>query len=676
MPRKKREVKLLTLDTETYGLEGELKRIAIYDGVSVTYGYTFDDILPEIESYYDDGYMPHIYIHNLDFDLRKIPNIFERGNVTWSRTKLIGNRFARVQCKKYILHDSFKILPFSLDKLSKDFKLEHAKMDLWAAVQEAYPGEYKDKGDFFNRCSPDDPIYLEYLGYDVISLYELIEKLVEISTIPFDDFVKCLSTASMSKYVLKNGYDGELFGEPEKTDFEYLTECKAWGSDKQLRYTDKKYIELEYLMRYGFYGGRTEVFTPYAKPRGGEIVAYHFDVNSEYPAVMSLEKTLGGTRIGKHFPVGYPTFEDNEEFIKNDFENWLEFERGLGFISCDVYVPKQDIPPLPVKMGKLAFVCGHITGCWTYTELAYAIRNCGVKILKYHYQIHFKHTHPVFFNFVQKFYKLKDEGKRTGNDSLTFFAKLMLNTAYGWTCLRRDDKTALRDIKDREKYIDNEQYITENDELGYVEIWDIVKSDSIQVQIGAYVTSYARILLLDALRTQAARGTVYYCDTDSIVCEKPLPPEMCDKYELGLWDCEAELVSGVFIQPKVYTERTKDDHITKKWKGMTKARQKELDEQFYMDVFRLEAIGERTTFRVESDIKRLPSLHVAQKRGIDPNVFNIINKDIHIGKIKKRVFDYEKNTTEPHYFASLDEFNAFSFDGFVNPPDGKNLFGG
>ena len=41
MPRKKRVNKLFTLDTETYGLGGELKRIAVYDGKRVHYGYKY-----------------------------------------------------------------------------------------------------------------------------------------------------------------------------------------------------------------------------------------------------------------------------------------------------------------------------------------------------------------------------------------------------------------------------------------------------------------------------------------------------------------------------------------------------------------------------------------------------------------------------------------------------------
>ena len=206
MPRKKRDTKIITLDTETIGLDGALKRIAIYDGSKVHYGYTFADIEPILDFYYEQGYFPEIYIHNADFDLRKLPEIFRRGNVLWNTTKKISNKYARLTCKHYTIHDSFKIFPSSLASISKDFDLEHGKLDLWDAVQKRYPGQYTDHVDFLNRCDKDNPLYLEYLGYDVIALYEALEKIMEIAKLEPHEFIKIMSTASLSRYLFKNGY--------------------------------------------------------------------------------------------------------------------------------------------------------------------------------------------------------------------------------------------------------------------------------------------------------------------------------------------------------------------------------------------------------------------------------------------------------------------------------------
>lgn len=677
---KKRPVKILTLDTETIGLDGALKRIAIYDGQTVTDGYIFRDIEHIIEKYYSMGFMPHVYIHNADFDLRKTPEVFERGNVVWSMTKKIGGKFAKVTCKHYIIHDSYKILPKSLEKLSEDFELEHGKLDLWEEVKQTYPGQYTDKVDFFIRCDKDDPVYVKYLHYDVISLYELLEKLCEVAKLDQEELIHILSTASLSRYLFKNGYGPDVkFVDPVsgRSDFDILTVNKSWGSTKQMKENNISYLECEYVMRSGFYGGRTEVFTMECAPgKPGEIMAFHYDVNSLYPSVM----------IDNEFPYGYPEFIENEIIIKHDWERWLKYHRGLGFITADVFVPQQEIPPLPARMGKLVFVCGHISGTWTYKELEYAVKNCGVQITKFHYMVHFHKTYKIFHNFVKCFYEMKNQGKKDGNESLTSFAKLILNTAYGWTVLRRDDKTAFRDIKDLEKWKDKPAFKYVNEEMGYFEIQDQVHADTIQVQVGAYVTSYARLVLLDALRKQAEKGTVYYCDTDSIVCSEPLPPEMIDKYELGKWDLEAELYSGLFLQPKVYTENKKltqkqidkglSESHTIKFKGVSRKRQAELNSRFYGQIYDLMKQETYTELPIEHGSERLPSLSVAFKNHKDPNQLQIVDKKIKIGTKQKRKFDMKNNVSEPWFMSSLEEFESFTFAAIPNPPDGPNMFGG
>ena len=119
MAKKSRPVKLITLDTETYnGLIGGLKRIAIYDGTNITYGYTFPDIEPKLLEYYNKGFAVHIYIHNLEFDLRKIPQLLDSARVVWEKSFIINGKLATLSCKNYTVHDSFKILPKSLKSLS------------------------------------------------------------------------------------------------------------------------------------------------------------------------------------------------------------------------------------------------------------------------------------------------------------------------------------------------------------------------------------------------------------------------------------------------------------------------------------------------------------------------------------------------------------------------------
>lgn len=623
------------------------------------YGYNFEDVEWQIVQYWEAGFHPHVYIHNMDFDLRKIPSVFRKGNVLWNTTKKINNKYVRLDCEKYTFHDSIKLLPMSLAKLSYDFNVEHGKLDLWEAVQETYPGEYEDHVDFLIRCDQDDDLYLRYLGYDVISLYEVLQKLMAIAKLETKQFVRILTTASLSRYLFKNGYGGEVFKDPgsTKTDYEILTYNKSWASTKKMKNSNITYLECENKIREGFYGGRTEVFKPICA--GG----YHYDVNSLYPSQC----------LDNYYPVGYPEYLCGFDECNLLWHKWLRNRQGLGFIKADVYVPPQNIPPLPSKIGKLAFLTGYITGTWTYVELLYAVEKCGVEIQHIHEMIHFKRVYKVFHNYVGCFYKLKEKASIEGNDSLRAFAKLILNVAYGWTVLNRYDKTACKDISLYEKWFDKdpECILYSNEDLGMFEIEDFVRSDSVQAQVGAYVTSYARLVLLDALRNQEKEGEVYYCDTDSLVCDTPLPDSMVHSSKIGLWDLEGVVDSAIFLQPKVYTECVNGkDHI--KFKGVTKSRQNSLGRSDYEEILHLLQSKRRGKLIIEEGRTSLPSLSVAQKNHLDPNVLNEIDKSIILGNKQKRDIDYAGNTSRPWHMGSLDEFVRFSFSR-INPPDGPEL---
>jgi hypothetical protein len=635
--RKKKPIKLITLDTETYnGLIGSLKRIAIYDGKNVTYGYSFLDVEPILLEYEKQGFNVHVYIHNLEFDARKIPQLFEDNRIIWEKCFIINNKLATITTKKYIIHDSFKLLPMSLAKLSKDFGVEHGKMDLWDEVQKTYPNEYTDIVDFLDRCHVDDPVYLKYLGFDVISLYEIIEILLEVSGVPLDQFVKKISTASLSRYIFKTGYKGKEFKNPfgNKTDYERLCSYK-WHFD----------LETEEFIRCSYCGGRTEVFKPELISKG-----YHYDVNSLYPFVMLRE-----------YPIGKPTMYSIPEVAKEMFENWMNDHLGLGFVSCSVYIPEQHIPPLPVKMGKLVFPTGHVYGTFTYHELEYAIKNCGVVITEFREVCHFDQTYPIFKNFIETMYEIKEEGTRTHNEALRTFGKLLMNVGYGYTGMTRD-KTKLEPISKLEKYLaSGDPIVYINEELGYIEIPANVTSEYIQVQVASYVTSYARLILLDALKMAEKLGEVYYCDTDSIVCSEPLPDFMVDGVKLSMWDLESEPLKALYLKPKVYSE-VLENKTNIKFKGISKETQKNLTFDDYEMLLEELETKKNDYVLVEKNKLMMRSIMYLEKTGADLNSYEYRDKKMNIKTIEKRNMDYKNNFTSPLHFESEQAFETFSFN--------------
>lgn len=636
----KKKIKMLTLDTETYnGLKGGLKRIAIYDGKKVYYGYRFEDVEYILDNYSYMGYQLIVYIHNMEFDLRKIPEVFRKGNINWKQSLAINGKLAKLSCKNYSFMDSFKILPMSLSSLSKDMGVEHGKLNLWDEVQKMYPNEYKDVVDFLDRCHIDDELYLKYLGYDVMSLYEVLEVLMEISGLKLEEFSKCVSTSSLARYLFKKGYKGKPFKNPNNasTDYDFLT-CFNW----------KNNLELEEFLRESYCGGRTEVFIPRLEQEG-----YYNDVNSLYPFVMSKwgkeEKAL--------YPIGKGELTSGE-LAKEVFFNWRDNRLGLGFINALVYVPMQDIPPLPVKKGKLTFPCGEIYGTWTYEELEYAMSECGVELKEVYCVCHFKHTYPVFKRFIEEMYFLKEQATIEKNNAARTFAKLIYNTSYGYTGMKRDDKTTLL------PFDENELYRTKsyNEELGFMEVPTDVNAEYIQVQVASYVTSRARLVLLKGIKDIIARGgKVYYCDTDSIISDIPMSEEMYHESKLGFWDLECKPIKGLFLKPKVYSLVLEDNKEKVKFKGVSKETQKELDFHRYETLYQELLEGKKKQVIVEKNKTTLRSILYLQKTGKDLLSYETRDKVMNINSMEKRKIDYKNNQTEPYYFKSEKEFEEFSY---------------
>lgn len=635
----KRPVKILTLDTETYnGLLGELKRIAVYDGEKVYYGYTFEDVEKILLNYDLMGFNVHCYIHNIEFDARKIPDIFSKERIKWKNSLCINHKLATISCKKYVFHDSFKLLPMALKKLSESFDLEHGKLDLWEEVQKKYSGwHFKNIVDFLDNCSVQDPLYLEYLGYDVMSLYELIYKLIDLTGIQEYDFVKKVSTASISRHLFEHGFKGEFFKDENegKTDFDILCEFN-WEENQ----------EVEEFIRASYCGGRTEVFKPRLWEHG-----FHYDVNSLYPFVMSDGKAL--------YPVGKPLYYTDGEIAQKFYNEWKKDKVGLGFLYCKVFVPKQHIPPLPVKKGKLCFPCGEFDGVWTYEELDYSEQECGVKILEYYEVCHFEKTYPVFKRFIECFYQLKDKGKKEKNIALTTFAKLIMNVGYGYTGMRRDDKTALDSI---EKITDYDNISNICEDLGFIEIPNEVHSKYIQVQVASYVTSRARLVLLKGLKhIEKKGGNVYYCDTDSIVSDVPMDASFIDKYKLGYWDCEADNISNaIFLKPKVYAEVIGGE-VNKKFKGVSRDTVKDYDFEYYKMLYKLFEEKKEDEIVVEKNKLVMRSIMYMHKKNLDYDYVEYRDKKMNLKNKDKRLMNYEKNYTEPLFFKSIEDFDSFDF---------------
>src|SRR4029077_11732504 len=93
------------------------------------------------------------------------------------------------------------------------------------------------------------------------------------------------------------------------------------------------------------------------------------------------------------------------------------------------------------------------------------------------------------------------------------------------------------------------------------------ETHNINISIAAAVTAYARIYMSQFKNNP--NYNLYYSDTDSIYIESPLDDALVSSIELGKMKLEGIYDEVIFIAPKVYCLKNKNESIIK-IKGLTK----------------------------------------------------------------------------------------------------------
>ena len=287
------------------------------------------------------------------------------------------------------------------------------------------------------------------------------------------------------------------------------------------------YVSREDDMRKAYYGGRTEIF----KLRGENL--NYYDVNSLYPYVMR----------NKPMPVGLPV------------KNYCMKVEDFGIAYCEITTPKNiDIPLLPHRVkGKLLFPKGHFYGWYCTPELQKA-KQLGYEI-KIFYGYEFKQEF-IFTDFIDCFYKIKQNSKAGSVEYIN--AKLQMNSLYGKFGQRREKEQIVMFPKD---VIGLEPLEFFGETPFYVEK-KYSKAKHILPAVAAFVTSYSRLVLYEYFEKAVKKGgTLYYCDTDSLVTDV----EMDCGNKLGEIKDEIPegIVEGIFLSPKMYGIKTKKGEFIK-----------------------------------------------------------------------------------------------------------------
>lgn len=290
------------------------------------------------------------------------------------------------------------------------------------------------------------------------------------------------------------------------------------------------------FVRQAYFGGRVEVFK-----REGTGLRY-YDINSSYPAAML-----------KPLPSGPCTLWEGEPPDKLTGSQ-------TGFVEADINLPDMAYPPLPVRNeGKLMFPVGKLRGIWSWEEVKRVRPYVERWGRSYWYE-----SSPLIASFVRALYQYRDKSREDFDEGMATIAKWLMNGLYGKFGMNRDRTRLI--VAGQEEIPEGAWPADGTPESAIWYCTQTIDQPYIIPQIAATVTAYSRCMLLDwILEAERLGGTVYYCDTDSIVTDVVMPTST----ELGMLKQEyGDNLTGRFVGPKMYALLDGDEaHIKAKGFG-------------------------------------------------------------------------------------------------------------
>jgi len=399
----------------------------------------------------------------------------------------------------------------------------------------------------------------------------------------------------------------------------YIWECQ-WKSQKsqckdvccQTWYNDS--LANIIIDREMFFGGRVEVFSPYACATEKDSIEYH-DVCSLYPTVCAHD-TL---------PIGFPQRIFGPEADCN--RHMLKEEGWFGFIRCQVKPPQNDLIGLLCTKNdgeRLTFDLKMKTGVF-FTKELYLAMQYGYQVLQVYEVLHWpleSRSNNYFKGYMSFFLRQKQESegwKKAGasneqpteeeketiinelyqlngnigkmrpekvriNPVMRQLAKLYLNCLWG-KFGQSTDSTQQKKIYGYNEFLQlryhpeiDQQSIRYRHILG--DAYHVhynnrkeyyTKNKRYNVWLAAAVTGNARFRLHSQM-LKIGPERILYCDTDSIVFL--YPKSLCSLASRGLGNWVDEMKPGVTIRefiamaPKTYMLVLSEGENTMKAKGI------------------------------------------------------------------------------------------------------------
>jgi DNA polymerase type B, organellar and viral len=499
--------KFFVFDTETKGLSARPESFVF----GVIYGYNFQKVIYNVEDFkkefLDIRYKGKIiFSHNAEYDLNTIyENIY---NI--DKEAIFNNKFICASNHNCLFADSLNILDTSVKNIGEMFQLH--KFDT--------PNKFKI-GSKNIRITDDD---IRYCTRDCEIIYKGLLYFFELA-----------GTIKITCAGLSMDYFRRFFQEYKIIYNETL--CEFFYNS--------------------YYGGRCEAFEL------GKLEANVYDINSQYPFVMSYVKFPNPKNLS------YKKELDPELFLKNI----LPIREGCGKFL--IKHKKMNVGCLPHRGKKLIFPIGVFEGYWNFNEIRFCIENKLIEIIECKELVYSAPIESPFKKFVFENFKKRNE---SNYEFENYFYKKMLNSLYGKFSQKVNSNNIYIDNIDN--YLDYINELKEKGVLIEIKMFNPDRNDCfIEIKnekayylyhsipmFSSYITSEARIYLLRNILNNLNAEPVY-CDTDSIFFKK-IPKNLPIGKKLGEFKLENKKIidiRGLKNYSYIYNEK-----IIEKIKGIKK----------------------------------------------------------------------------------------------------------
>lgn len=420
-------------------------------------------------------------------------------------------------------YDFCNIFGGGLATLLKEFDVKDFNGNIIRKSQMDYQGV-----DEFHLTESD----LNYLKNDTCGLYHLIrianETLKELTTYDICKAKPDVMTAGgLAKKMLLR--------------FLYPKTQEKFRKEKFQKEHPLTLEQDKFLREHRLYNGGLCILNDYFAGRVITEKMNRYDVNSEYPFIMSQMADLQGDGV-KMTAKEWEKLKNKESYerifvIEEMHGNLLKnkipcFRNGYSGKFESVINVEQTYLIFEEEFNELL----------KWYDIEYELK---------YYIVYKKRNLKGYNDFVQTFYKLKNESKKRGDKAKTKFAKLLLNSSYGKLAERVARRITWREINAETGAVhlvsNNEQEIDEKSMLSVVQ--------------GAYVTALARVWILSHIREICNEDVLHkliYCDTDSVHVLAEY--DKADPFNLGGFKNEGTFTCCKYIAPKCYFDGKTDEN--------------------------------------------------------------------------------------------------------------------